>query len=75
MSTDTCLDRLDYIYTAADLGLIFDALPETVVTWIWSGKIQGRKVGNQWVIPVEEIERFREDKHCLGQGKVYSQIP
>ena len=56
---DTGLARLDFIYTAADVALIFDVLPETVVIWIRLGKMAGRKLGNQWLVPVEEIERFR----------------
>lgn len=58
----TGLERLDDIYTAAEAALVFNVLPETVVMWIRLGKLQGRKLGSQWVIPKEEIARLEGER-------------
>lgn len=59
----TGLDRLDFIYTASEVATIFHVLPETVVMWVRLGKISGRKLGNQWLIPVEAVERYRGERN------------
>ena len=63
MEAATGIQRLDFIYTAAEVALTFSVLPETVVMWIRLGKIEGRKVGHQWLIPAEEITRLQAERN------------
>ncbi len=60
--TTKALRRFDSIYTTGETALLFDVLPETVVFWIRVGKMSGRKVGAQWLIPVEEINRMLRER-------------
>ena len=36
-------------------------------------RIKGEKIGNSWMIPQSEIERYRKEKNSMGRPKKYQQ--
>jgi len=41
-------DALPVVLTLSDVSLIFDVTEVTVKHWLYSGKLQGVKMGNKW---------------------------
>ncbi len=46
------------VYTVADLSKLLNTTPQTVRRYINEGKIQGRKIGRQWLVDEEAVKEF-----------------
>lgn len=46
------------VYTVADLSKLLNTTPQTVRRYINEGKIQGRKIGRQWLVDEEAVREF-----------------
>ena len=46
------------VYTVADLSKLLNTTPQTVRRYINEGRIQGRKVGRQWLVDEEAVTEF-----------------
>lgn len=53
--TDTGIPRA---YTVKELAKILKVTPRTIYTYIKGGKIQAVKIGSQWMVTAEEIQRI-----------------
>ena len=45
----------DEYFTRREAATMFDVLPGTVVMWIRLGKLAGKKVGRDYLIPVDDL--------------------
>lgn len=48
-------DSLPVVLNLTDVSLIFDVTEVTVKHWLYSGKIQGLKMGNKWFFKKDYI--------------------
>ena len=46
------------VYTVADLSKLLNTTPQTVRRYINEGRIQGRKIGRQWLVDEEAVKDF-----------------
>ncbi len=46
------------VYTVADLSKLLNTTPQTVRRYINEGRIQGRKIGRQWLVDEEAVKEF-----------------
>ena len=46
------------VYTVADLSKLLNTTPQTVRRYINEGRIQGRKIGRQWLVDEEAVREF-----------------
>lgn len=46
------------VYTVQDLSKILNTTPQTVRKYINEGKIQGRKIGRQWLVEEKAVKEF-----------------
>lgn len=46
------------VYTVADLSKLLNTTPQTVRKYINEGRIQGRKIGRQWLVDEEAVKEF-----------------
>lgn len=66
MSNTNNIDNLDkqldkgnlVVYTVADLSKLLNTTPQTVRRYINEGRIQGRKIGRQWLVDEEAVREF-----------------
>ena len=54
------------IYTAAEAGKILGILGATVRQYCLSGRLRATKVGRDWLIEKQEIERFQAIPRKVG---------
>ena len=43
--------------------------PHTIRSYMTRGLIQGIKVGTNWLIPITEINRYREERQRVGRPR------
>lgn len=48
-------------YGSDEVAKIFHVHPATVRRWLISKTLRGQKIGRKWLIPVEDIDRLREE--------------
>ncbi len=46
------------VYTVADLSKLLNTTPQTVRRYINEGRIQGSKIGRQWLVDEEAVREF-----------------
>lgn len=49
-------DKLPVALDTETVALIFDVTQTTVKNWIYSGTIQGRKIGRKWIFDKQYIK-------------------
>jgi len=54
------------LYTVREVAKILNFKPNTIRTWLKSGKLKGRKIlDNSWRIHQDELQIFLEDEERL----------
>lgn len=52
-------------YTVNDISVIFNVDRETVRRWLQTKRLNGEKIGMQWFVTQDEIDRFGNERAVI----------
>ena len=60
---------MEQLVTGAETARLLGLSPTRVMTLIREGRLPARKVGRQWVLRLEDVERFRDTPRPAGRPR------
>ena len=60
------------LYSVEGLTKMLPITPLTIREYLRKGKIRGHKIGKNWYVPKQDLERFLDGRGQEGEGKTKS---